>query len=164
MMGDTKDTITGKFPKRGEESPEFVIYDWNEEPISLERYEGDVVLLNVFPDINTKVCSTQVSSFNDMTSDLEDVRIVSISTNTIEEQKEWSKGKELEIEMAVDSKRSFGKAYGLLLETADVLARSVFVLNREGDVVYSEVLTDMSNQPDYQKAASAARQATAELI
>jgi len=162
LRGKT-DTIPGDFPERGEKAPDFSVLDLDGKSVTLNDYKGQVVLLNVFPDIETGVCSTQTGRFNQLASELEDVKIASISTNTKEEQSNWCVGKQVEMDMLHDPQRSFGKAYGILVKNADKLGRSVFVIDRDGELVYKEVLQDMSNEPDYDKATAAARQAASQI-
>lgn len=163
LRGNT-DTIPGDFPEPGEKASNFNVLDLHDQTVTLKDYEGEVVIFTVFPDIDTGVCSTQTSAFNEMASNIENVRIVSISTNTKEELENWCTGKQIDMDILRDPERSFGKAFGILLTNANKLGRSVFILNRNGEVVYREVLKNMSNEPDYDKAAAAARQATAEFI
>src|SRR5699024_2965836 len=138
ILRGNKDTISGNFPELGKKAPDFSAVNLEDENVSLKNYEGEVVLFNVFPDIDTGVCSTQTGKFNELSSRMDNVKIVSISTNTKEEQQNWCTGKQIEMDMLRDPKRSFGKAYGILVEKADKLGRSVFVINREGEVVYRE--------------------------
>lgn len=163
ILRGNKDTLSGKFPERGEQAPDFNLIDLNERAVTLKDYEGEVVLFSVFPDIDTGVCSLQTNTFNEQASKLENVKLVSVSTNTKEELENWCTGKQIKMDILRDPERTFGKAYGILLENANKLGRSVFVVNREGEVIYREVLENMSNEPDYDKASSVARQATAEF-
>lgn len=164
VLRGNQDTIAGNFPAVGEKAPDFTAFNLEDQKVTLQDYKGEVVLLNVFPDIDTGVCSMQTGRFNEMAQTLEGVKIVSISTNSKEEQQNWCAGKQIEMEMLRDTDRSFGKAYGILVKNADKLGRSVFVINREGEVVYREVVQNMSNEPDYEAAAQEARQAAAELL
>ena len=66
------------------------------------------------------------------------------------------------MEVVRDTDRSFGKAYGVLIEKANKLGRSVFVVNREGELVYSQIIQNMSNEPDYEQALEKAKEAAAE--
>lgn len=162
ILRGEKDTVLGNFPKIGELAPDFQALNLKDQPVSLSNYKGEVVLLNVFPDIDTGVCSLQTGRFNEMASTLDNVQVVSISTNTKDQQENWCAGKDISMEVVRDTDRSFGKAYGVLIEKANKLGRSVFVVNREGELVYSEIIQNMSNEPDYEQALEKAKEAAAE--
>lgn len=162
LKGDPFET-NGDVPNKGEQAPNFTAKDLEDNEVSLSDYSGDVVLISTFPDINTSTCSRQTGKFNELASTLKDTKILSISTNTVEEQKEWCGAKQIDMDLLHDEDRSFSKAYGLYIEEIDKTARSVFVLNRKGQIVYREVVKEMAEDPDYDEAIGAARHEEAEL-
>lgn len=162
MKGEPHQT-SGNIPEKGHQAPDFEAITLNDRVVHIEDYEGEVVLISVFPDIGTSTCSRQTEEFNNWTSKLDDVRILSISTNTKDEQQQWCVGKEIKMDMLRDANRSFGKAYGVFIEDMDKLARSVFVVDRKGQIVYREIVEEMSGEPNYENAVAAARQALANI-
>lgn len=163
LLRGKQDSILGNYPKKGEKAPDFKAVDLKGKERSLADYKGEIVLLNVFPDIETGVCSTQTARFNQMAEKLEGIKIVSISVNKKEELENWCAGKQIEMDILRDPDRIFGENYGILVKNADKLGRSVFVIDRNGEVVYEEVLRDMSQEPNYEKASAAAKQAAARI-
>lgn len=163
MMKGKPLTTNSTVPAKGEQAPDFSLNDLNEKTNSLSDYKGEVVLISTFPDINTSTCSRQTAKFNEMARTLNSTRILSISTNTKEEQKDWCSAKEIDMVLLHDSDRSFSKDYGLYVEEMDKTARAVFVLNREGQIVYREVVKEMSQDPNYEEAIAAARHEEAEM-
>ena len=53
----------------------------------------------------------------------------------------------------------FGNTYGLLIQELRLLARAVFVVDKEGVIRYIEVVEELTNEPDYQAALKAAKEA-----
>ncbi|WP_027107636.1 thiol peroxidase [Lacticigenium naphthae] len=160
--GHEMETV-GNLPKVGEKAPSFQLNNKEGKTVSLEDYKGEVVLLNVFPDINTSTCSRQTATFNAKAAELTDVRLISISANSAEEFDNWCAGKSVDMEMLIDAERKFGKEYGLYLEKKDKLARAVFVISREGQLLYREIVKEIADDPDYEEAIAEARHATADL-
>lgn len=154
----------GTAPLVGEDAPSFTLKNLTNESVSLSDYYGDVIIISTFPDIETSTCSRQTNTFNDKAEGLKNTTVLSISTNTVEQQKEWCQAKKMSTILLHDDDRNFAKSYGLYIEDLDKMARSVFVLNRKGEIVYLEVLKEMAEDPNYEEALSAARHEEAELI
>jgi len=153
----------GPIPEVGDNAPSFKLKNLNNEDIKLSDYEGEVVILSTFPDIETSTCARQTDTFNEEGKELTNTTVLSISTNTVEQQKEWGRSKDVDTVLLHDSERSFAKEYGLYIEDIDKIARAVFVLNRHGQIVYREIVKEMSGDPNYEEALSAARHEEAEL-
>lgn len=153
----------GPIPQVGDSAPSFSLKNLNNDDVSLSDYEGEVVILSTFPDIETSTCARQTDTFNEKGKALSNTTVLSISTNTVEQQKEWGQSKDVDTVLLHDADRTFAKEYGLYIEEIDKIARAVFVLNRHGQIVYREIVKEMSGDPDYEEALSAARQEEAEL-
>lgn len=150
-------------PKVGEKLPGFTLKDVDENNVNLDTVLGNVLIISTFPDINTSTCSAQTDTVNDLAGKLKDVTVLSVSANTAEEQRDWCGAKEVNTLMLHDADRSFAKNYGLYLEDMDKMARAIFVVNRNGMIVYREIVKEMSNEPDYEKAVDAARHEESEI-
>ena len=151
--------LIGVQPKVGDKAPGFEAENLADEQIKLSDFAGKVVLINVIPDIDTRVCALQAKAFNKIASELDGVQLITISNNSKEEQAEWCAGKDISMEMLHDSNLEFGKAYGLVMEELEKLARSVFVINPRGEIAYQEIVSEMSSEPDYDQAIKATRAA-----
>lgn len=153
----------GQPPQVGEDAPSFTVKNLEDKDVSLSEYKGEVLIISTVPDIETSTCSRQTNTFNDEAKELKGTRIISISTNTLAQQNEWSQSKVLSSDILHDSDRTFAKEYGLYIKDIDKMARTVFVLNRQGQIVFREVVEEMSKDPNYEAALSAARHEQAEL-
>ncbi|MDN6194111.1 MAG: thiol peroxidase [Alkalibacterium sp.] len=153
----------GSTPNVGETAPSFILKNLDDSNVELSDYKGEVVILSTFPDIETSTCARQTDTFNKKGKELSNTTVLSISANTVKEQEEWAKTKDVDTILLHDSERSFAKAYGLYIEGIDKIARSVFVLNKNGQIVYKEIVKEMADDPNYEKALSAAKKEEAEL-
>lgn len=150
-------TVEGQLPAVGEVISAFSLQDMKGNTVSAEELKGKVTILSVFPDINTGVCDQQTRSFNEIASNIEGVRLVSVSRNTIEELNEWCAAKGLDMDMWSDADREFAKAFGIFIPELDKLARSVFVLTEDNEVAYREMLSELTDEPNYEAAVEAAK-------
>jgi thiol peroxidase len=142
--------------KTGEAAPDFSLTDLSGNTITLSKLSKPV-LISTFPDINTRVCSLQTQRFNVEASKHEGIDFLSISNNTKEEQKNWCAAEGVDMTILSDDGQ-FSKAYGIFLESTQRLARTIFVL-KDGKVLYSEIVTELTDEPDYSKALEAAEKA-----
>ncbi|MER1955316.1 MAG: thiol peroxidase [Desemzia incerta] len=148
--------LEGIQPAVGEKAPNFSLSNLNGAKVSLEDFSGKVVLISVIPDIDTRVCAQQTRAFNEKASNIEGVQLLTISNNTEDQQRNWCAGEGLEMEMLHDTSLTFAQAYGLYMPELKKLARSVFVIDRKGTIVYQEIVPEMVDEPDYEAVIEAA--------
>lgn len=156
FKGEAK-TLEGTLPTVGEQVPAFAIKNTSGEEVGSETLKGKVAILSVFPDITTRVCDKQTRRFHEVASEIEGVQLVSVSKNTEEELSQWCAANGIQMEMLHDDTSEFGKAFGVYIPEMDKLARSVFVLNQEGQLAYKEVVPEGSEEPNYEAAVEAAK-------
>ncbi|AEB07252.1 thiol peroxidase (atypical 2-Cys peroxiredoxin) [Coriobacterium glomerans PW2] len=144
-------------PVTSGDAPDFTLTDLSGRDVTLSALRG-TVLISTFPDINTKTCSLQTKRFNVEASERDDIDFLSISTNTPDEQRTWCAAEGVDMTVLSDT-GDFGKAYGLLLDEGPLagdLARAVLVV-RNGEIVYSEIVQEISDEPNYRTALEATR-------
>lgn len=151
--------LKGNQPKVGDKAPDFKVENLTDGIVKLSDFYGKVVLISVIPDIDTRVCALQAKAFNKIASELDGVQLITISNNTKAEQAEWCAGKDISMEMLHDNDLDFGQSYGLVMEELGKLARSVFVIDPRGEITYQEIVSEMTSEPDYNKAIEAAKEA-----
>lgn len=142
--------LKGSRPKVGELAPAFTLENLDNQAISLANLKGKKVLLSVFPDINTSVCDAQTRHFFNTASDYQDLEIINISNNTKAQLTDWCATNGIDVEMLSDTDLEFANAYGLYLSDIDALARSVFLIDENGVLIYKEVMEDLTDEPDYE--------------
>ncbi|MCJ1994752.1 peroxiredoxin [Lactococcus piscium] len=139
------------------QAPDFTLTDLNQNPVTLSKLT-DPIIISVFPDINTSVCALQTKHFNVAAAANQAISFLSISNNTAKEQANWCAAEGVDMTILSDEKNVFGELYGLVLTEANLLARSVYVI-KDGQIIYSEILSEMTNEPNYDKALEVANSA-----
>ena len=151
-------TLLGSQVKTGETAPEFTLLDNDLNEVNLSTYDGQKKLISVVPSIDTGVCDQQTRKFNEEASQ-EDGVVLTVSVDLPYKQKRWcaSNGLDNVITLSDHKDLSFGKNYGVVMEELRLLARSVFVLDKNNKVVYSEIVSEGTDFPDFESALEAYR-------
>lgn len=154
--GEAIDEVT---PLTNGQAPDFTLTDQDGKTVTLSDLASPIII-SVFPNINTSVCSTQTRRFNQEAAAHKDIAFLSISNNTRDEQANWCAAEGVDMTILSDVDKTFGQLYGLVMPNADVLARSVFVI-KDGQISHAEILGEMTDEPNYDKALAAATAAKA---
>ncbi|MCU7558364.1 thiol peroxidase [Macrococcus capreoli] len=150
-------TLLGELVTVGTQAPDFSVLDTDLNVKTLADFEGKKKLISVIPSIDTGVCEQQTRKFNEAASNVENAVVITISADLPFAQKKWCAANGLENVVTLSDHKdlSFGTNYGVVMEELRLLARSVFVLNENNEVVYTEVVSEGTNHPDYDKALAA---------
>ena len=132
------------------QAPDFSLKDQHGNAVTLSKLPSPIIM-SVFPNINTSVCSVQTRRFNQEAAAHKEITFLSISNNTPEEQANWCAAEGVDMTIVSDAKNEFGQLYGLVMAEANLLARSVFVI-KDGQIIYAEILPEMTDEPNYEKA------------
>lgn len=145
-------TIRGAEVKVGQEAPDFVVSDTELKPVTLKDTKGKRVFLTV-PSIDTPVCDLEVKRFNKEATKYKDTTIYVVSVDLPFAQARWcgTEGVDNVITLSDYKDRSFGENYGVYIEEVGFLARAVFVVDENNNVVYTEYCEDVSDHPNYDK-------------
>lgn len=140
-------------PKVGNEMPNFTVLDQTNQNITKDDLLGKVSLISVVPDINTPVCSIQTKMFNKKMDQFPEVNFLTISTNTVQDQQKWCAAEDVKnMQLMSDKDLSFGKSTGLLIPASGILARSVWIINSKGEILYREIVDEITHEPNYDDA------------
>jgi len=161
-MGGKPVTLLGTPVAVGEKAPDFTAVDANWKPVKLSDFKGKVVVLSAVPSLDTRVCSAQTRAFNRRATALGNgIQIITLSEDLPFAQSRFCKaekiGSLLVLSDTVD--REFGRKYGVLIQGRSLLSRSVFVVGKDGRIVYEQLVPELSHEPDYDKALEAAKKA-----
>lgn len=151
--------IIGVQPGVGAKAPAFSLKNLKDEVVNLSDLLGTPVLISVVPDIDTRICSLQTKRFNQEAANVEGVKFITISNNTKDEQANWCAAEGVDMELLHDTDGTFGEAYGLFIPAMRRLARSIFVIDKEGKITYEAISTEISEEPNYDKALEQAKAA-----
>lgn len=156
-------TLVGKEVSVGDTAPDFKVLANDLSEVTLNDSKGHVRLISVVPSIDTGLCADQTRKFNEEAAALgDDVKILTISVDLPFAQARWTGAEGVEQVQVLSDHRdlSFGKAYGVLMEELRLLARSIFVVDRDDKVTYVEYVSEVTTHPDYEKAIEATKEAT----
>lgn len=159
LGGNPINTI-GELPKVGTKAPEFQLVKNDLSVAELSNYKGSKIIFNIFPSIDTGTCATSVRTFNAKASALENTKVLCISRDLPFAQKRFcgAEGLENVINLSDFRTGSFGKDYGLEIidgPLAGLHSRAIVVIDENGIVVYTEQVTEIANEPNYEKALEA---------
>jgi len=156
-------TLVGNEIKVGDTAPDATLLDGDLNPVTLSSLRGKVCVLAAVPSLDTPICDVEARRFNQEAAALGgDVQIVVVSVDLPFAQKRWCGAAGVErLTMLSDHRDvAFGDAYGVRIKELRVLARAVFVVDREGTVRYTEVVAEAATEPDYDAALAAVKTLT----
>ncbi|WP_371068766.1 thiol peroxidase [Sediminibacillus sp. JSM 1682029] len=153
-------TLGGNEVKVGDTAPDFKVLDNDLNEVRLSDYSGQVRLISVVPSVDTGVCAEQTQRFNDAAEKLDNVKVLTVSMDLPFAQKRWKQANDIQhIDIFSDHiDADFALNYGVLMEELRLLARSVFVIDSDGKVAYTEYVSEGTNHPDYEKALAAVKE------
>lgn len=159
LEGNKIETV-GDLPKVGSVAPDFKLVKQDLSETSLADYKGKKVVLNIFPSLDTGTCAASVRAFNKSAADLDNTVVLCVSADLPFAAGRFCVAEGIEnVETASNFRDSnFGKDYGVDFKTGPLvglLARSVVVVDEEGKVKYTELVSETVNEPNYESALAA---------
>jgi thiol peroxidase len=155
-------TLIGSLPVVGDTAPDFEVLSNDLSQVKLSDFKGKTLVICSVPSLDTSVCDTEVRKFNEQAASLgDDVAVLAISMDLPFAQKRWCGAAGIDnVQTLSDHKDAgFGNAYGVLIKELRLLARVVFVVDKKGVIRYIELVDEMTNEPDYEAALKAAKEA-----
>ncbi|MBN2130575.1 MAG: thiol peroxidase [Sedimentisphaerales bacterium] len=154
-------TLVGSEVKVGRKAPDAELVANDLATVKLSSLcQGKVCILTSVPSLDTSVCDTETRRFNVEAGHLgDDVVILAISMDLPFAQKRWCGAADVKNVQTLSDHRdaAFGEAYGVLMKDLRLLARAVFVIDRDGIVRYVELVKEVASEPNYEAALDAAR-------
>src|SRR6202030_1106475 len=155
-------TLVGPELKTGQMAPAFTAVGKGLAPVTLDQFKGKVKIIAAIPSIDTPVCDAETRRFNEEASKRPgDVQILTISMDLPFAQARWcgAAGVDKVTTMSDWRAANFGTNYGALIKELHLLARAVFVVDKNDNVTYVEYVKEVANQPNYEAALDAAKKA-----
>ena len=153
-------TLVGKEVKVGKKAPAFSVLEKDLSEVRLADFQGKVKIISVTPSLDTPVCDLQAKTFEKKAKKLSDnIVVINISMDLPFAIARFSEGAKIGKVRTLSDHRdaSFGNAYGVHIKELRLLARSVFVIDQSDVVRYMEIVPEVTNQPDYEKALAEAK-------
>lgn len=152
--------LCGYVPAVGSEAPDFKLTGKDLNPVSLSDYRGRRVVLNIFPSLDTPVCAASVRRFNKEAAGLENTVVICISMDLPFAMGRFCTAEGIDGLTVASAFRSpdFARDYGLKITDGPLeglLARAVILIDERGRVSYTDVVGEITDEPDYEAALSA---------
>jgi len=150
----------GDLPAVGSQATEFRLVAGDLSDVTLVNYAGKKKLLNIVPSLDTPVCAISTRKFNEYAKAHPDTVILIVSADLPFAQGRFCTGEKLEnvIPLSIMRSRHFAKDYGVLVDDgplAGLTARAVVVLDENNKVLYTQLVPEIADEPDYESALKA---------
>lgn len=147
----------GNVPVAGEKAPEFKLVDKDLKEITNKDFAGKRVVLNIFPSLDTSVCAMSVRRFNQEAAKFKNTVVICVSMDLPFAMARFCTAEGIDGVTVASAFRSpeFRKNYGVEITDgplAGLLARAVIIIGEKGDVIYSDLVSEITNEPDYKGA------------
>ncbi|MFT5725509.1 MAG: thiol peroxidase [Bacteroidia bacterium] len=159
-LGGNEIHTSGNLPEIGSTAQDFKLIGIDLSVKTLGDFKGKNLVLNIFPSIDTSTCATSVRNFNKMASDVTDTTVLCISRDLPFAQRRFcgAEGIENVVMLSDFNTGQFGKDYGLQVIDgvfAGLNSRCIVVINIDGKVIYTEQVSETSEEPNYDLALAA---------
>jgi thiol peroxidase len=159
-LKETVINTIGDLPPVGQDAPDFNLTKSDMSDITLTQYKGRKVVLNIFPSIDTPVCATSVRRFNTEINNHKNAVVICVSLDLPFAHTRFCGAEGLENIISASELRSreFGNRYGVRIidgPLAGLLARAVVVIDETGKVIYTQLVPEISEEPNYNNALKA---------
>lgn len=155
-------STSGELPAVGSKAPDFSLTGVDLADVSLGDFAGKTVVLNIFPSVDTPTCAASVRRFNAEVDKLGDAVVLCASADLPFAHKRFCGAEGLERVRSVSDLRdkAFGERYGVKITNgplAGLLARAVVVVDGSGTVKYTQLVNEVTEEPDYDAAVKAVK-------
>ena len=159
-LGDDPVQTAGDLPAVGSKAPNFKVTNSDLTDSTLSDYAGKNIVLNIFPSIGTSVCSASVRKFNELAAGKENTVVVSVSRDLPFAHKHFCEAEGIEdvVPTSEYKDNGFSDNYHVKMlngKFEGLFSRCIVVINPEGNVVYTEQVPTIGQEPDYEKALAA---------
>ncbi len=150
--------LSGNLPTKGSKAPGFLLTSIHLNDFELEKYAGKKLLIFTFLSVDSEKCNESVKMFNHLAKNLQKAAILCVSRDLPNTQYRFCETEDIRhIDLASDLRpeSSFGEDYGVVMmggPYAGALAQSTLVLNEKHEVIYSELVADFLNTPNFEAA------------
>lgn len=160
-LGGTETNTIGNLPEVGSQAPDFQLVRKDMKEITLANYHGQKVIMNIYPSIDTGICAMSTTKFNQEASKLDNTRIICVSKDLPFALSRYCEAEGIDnLDNLTNFRDSgdFGKNYGV--EIVDgafkgLNARAIVVVDEDGKVTYTELVPEVGQEPNYEKALAA---------
>lgn len=156
-LGGNPVQTSGNLPQIGSKATDFKLVTTDLSTASLADYSGKRIILNIFPSVDTGTCASSVREFNKKASELANTVVLCISRDLPFAQARFCGAENLNnvISLSDFKTGAFGRDYGVEISDGKLeglLARAVVVIDENGKVIYTEQVSEIADEPNYDAA------------
>lgn len=153
----------GDLPNTGAKAPGFTLVGEDLSEVTLDSFQGKNVVLNIFPSLDTPVCSVAAKTFNEKVAGNDNTVVVNVSLDLPFAMKRFCASESVEnvTNLSAFRSTSFGKDYGITITDGPLVGlfgRAVVVINEQGEVVHNQLVPEIAEEPNYDAALNAVSQ------
>lgn len=158
LLGNPVNTC-GDLPAVGSDAPDFTLVNAKLANVTLASFEGKKKLLNIVPSLDTPTCAASTAKFNQKASEMDNTAVLVVSADLPFAQGRFCETKGLKDVIPLSTFRSrFGIDYGVNIVDSvleGLTARAIVVIDENDHVVYTELVDEVADEPDYDRAVAA---------
>ncbi|MFT6289482.1 MAG: thiol peroxidase [Ilumatobacter sp.] len=158
-LGGNPVQTSGDLPAVGASAPDFTLAGSDLSDVTSSGFEGKNIVLNIFPSVDTPTCATSVRTFNERAAGLDDTAVICVSADLPFAHGRFCGAEDIEnVSTASTFRSTFGDDFGVTMVSGPltgVLARAVVVIGADGMVKYTELVSEIAKEPDYDAALGA---------
>jgi thiol peroxidase len=156
-------TLIGPDLRAGDKAPDFTVLDADLKEVRLKDFAGKIKVISVTPSLDTPVCDIQARRFNQEAANFsDDVAVLNISMDLPFAIARFCSAAGIDRVKTLSDHRdaSFGSAYCVLIKELRLLARSIFIIDKDNVIRLKEIVSEVSNHPDYEGAINLVKKMT----
>lgn len=158
LQGNPIETC-GELPTVGSVAPAFTLTKTDLSDVTLQDFAGKTVILNIYPSVDTGVCATSTRKFNELANGKDNLVVLCVSADLPFAHSRFcgAEGLDNVVSLSDFRNKDFGNAYGVTITTgvlAGLLSRAIVVI-KDGNVVHTEQVPEIAQEPNYEAALAA---------
>jgi thiol peroxidase len=149
----------GDLPSMGASAPSFCLVDARLNDVTLNTYTGKKKILNIVPSLDTPVCAASARTFNEKVERFDNAVVLMVSADLPFAQSRFCEAEGLKHVIPLSTFRSnFAEDYGVQIMDSmlkGLTARAVVIIDEKDEIIYTELVTEVTNEPNYDAAIEA---------
>lgn len=154
---------SGELPAIGSIAPDFSLVSGQLKDVSLATYKGKIKILSIVPSLDTPTCAASTRIFNQKADNLDNTVVLIVSADLPFAQGRFCESEGLKDVLPLSSFRSgFAEDYGVKIADtilAGLMTRAIVIIDEHDKVVYTELVAEVADEPNYEEALAACRDA-----
>jgi thiol peroxidase len=150
-------STSGDLPNIGDQAKNFSLIGKDLQEVTLNDFQGERIVMNIFPSVDTGICAISVKTFNEKAANLSNTKVLCISRDLPFAQNRFCGAENIENVLTLSdfATGTFGKDYGLTIidgALTNLHSRSIVVLDESHKIIHTEQVDEITSEPNYETA------------